>query len=87
MIFEREDWTLFRTLTTLSQKAGVPLDSIGKLVCKEITDNALDAAGEGEKKAGCRFDNRPFLIQNRKALPSERFSSRKVQSWTRKLEV
>lgn len=43
--FVREDWTLFRSLGTLSGKAGVPVDVIPKLVAKELADNALDAAG------------------------------------------
>ena len=43
--FEREDWTLFRSLSTLSQKAGVPLNLLPKLVLKELADNALDAGG------------------------------------------
>jgi hypothetical protein len=41
--FEREDWTLFRSLATLSQKAGVPVHLLPKLVLKELADNALDA--------------------------------------------
>ena len=41
----RPDWTLFRNMGTLGQKAGVPQGSIPKLVVKELTDNALDAAG------------------------------------------
>ncbi len=44
MIFEREDWTLFRSLPTLAQKAGVPVTDMGKLIAKELIDNALDAA-------------------------------------------
>ena len=31
LTFEREDWTLFRSLSTLSQKAGVPLHLLAKL--------------------------------------------------------
>lgn len=42
MDFTREDWTLFRSLTTLGQKAGVPLHKLGALVVKELVDNALD---------------------------------------------
>jgi hypothetical protein len=44
-LFEREDWTLFRTLATLSQKAGVPSAQLPRLVAKELADNALDASG------------------------------------------
>jgi hypothetical protein len=44
-MYEREDWTFFRTIETLSQKAGVPPGQLPKLVAKELVDNALDAAG------------------------------------------
>ena len=40
--FEREDWTLFRTVEGLQQKAGVPQDKLRRLVLKEMTDNGLD---------------------------------------------
>jgi hypothetical protein len=43
--FERPDWTAFRTLEGLQQKAGVPKHKLSRLVVKEITDNALDEAG------------------------------------------
>jgi hypothetical protein len=49
-IFERADWTLFRSLSTLSQKAGVPVHLLPKLVLKELADNALD--GGGRVRAG-----------------------------------
>lgn len=42
-MFEREDWTLFRNLGTLGQKAGVPVRRLAALVVKELADNALDA--------------------------------------------
>lgn len=45
--FNRADWTLFRSLSTIGQKAGVGLHLLRRLVCKELTDNALDACGEG----------------------------------------
>ena len=44
--FTREDWTLFRTLGTLGQRAGVAVDAIPRLVAKELADNALDNAGD-----------------------------------------
>lgn len=44
-MFERDDWSLFRSLNTLSQKAGVPLVNLRRLVVKELVDNALDATG------------------------------------------
>jgi len=44
-MFQREDWTLFRSLETLGQKAGVTVEALPKLVAKELADNACDAAG------------------------------------------
>jgi hypothetical protein len=43
-MFEREDWKLFRNLDTLCQKAGVNVNSIPRLVVKELVDNALDVS-------------------------------------------
>jgi hypothetical protein len=42
MIFEREDWSLFRTIEGLQQRAGVPKNLLPRLVLKEIADNGLD---------------------------------------------
>jgi hypothetical protein len=42
-MFERADWTLFRTIEGLQQKAGVPAPHLRRLVLKELADNALDA--------------------------------------------
>ena len=39
---ERADWTLFRTVEGLQQKAGVPAVRLRRLVLKELGDNALD---------------------------------------------
>jgi hypothetical protein len=44
-LFEREDWTLFRSVATLGQKAGIRTELIPRLVVKELADNALDAVG------------------------------------------
>jgi hypothetical protein len=41
--FERADWSLFRTVEGLSQRAGVLPDKLTGLVLKEIADNGLDA--------------------------------------------
>jgi hypothetical protein len=46
--FEREDWTLFRTLDGLTQKAGVSRDELPRLVMKELADNGLDAGANVE---------------------------------------
>ena len=40
--FERADWTSFRTVEGLQQKAGVTASKLRRLVLKELTDNALD---------------------------------------------
>jgi hypothetical protein len=46
--FEREDWTLFRNVQTIGQKAGVPPEKIPRLVVKELVDNGLDVADSCE---------------------------------------
>jgi Topoisomerase 6 subunit A/Spo11, Toprim domain len=40
--FEREDWSLFRTIEGLQQRAGVPKERLRRLVRKELADNGLD---------------------------------------------
>jgi hypothetical protein len=40
--FERADWSLFRTVEGLQQKAGVPKQQLRRLVLKELVDNGLD---------------------------------------------
>jgi hypothetical protein len=42
-MFERADWTLFRTIEGLQQKAGVPTHRLRRLVLKELGDNAFDS--------------------------------------------
>jgi hypothetical protein len=44
--FEREDWSLFRTVEGLQQKAGVAKHKLFQLVLKELTDNGLDEGAE-----------------------------------------
>jgi hypothetical protein len=44
--FEREDWSLFRTVEGLQQRAGVALDRLTRLVMKELADNGLDNTAE-----------------------------------------
>jgi hypothetical protein len=56
--FEREDWTSFRTIEGLQQKAGVPKGKLIALVLKELTDNGLDTDARvrvGEIKGGGYF--------------------------------
>src|SRR5687768_5459563 len=65
-MFTREDWTLFRTVETLSQRAGVSPGRLRRLVVKELVDNALDAADAcelGELQCGGYYveDNGPGL--------------------------
>lgn len=45
-MFIREDWSLFRNLPTLCQKAGVHQDLLAPLCLKELADNALDAGAK-----------------------------------------
>jgi len=54
-MYTREDWTLFRSLSTLCQKAGAPVHHLRRLVAKEVVDNALDAT-EGITAEGLRVD-------------------------------
>jgi hypothetical protein len=58
--FERPDWVLFRSISTLSQKAGVPVRMLRRLVLKELVDNALDAGG----KASIRQDDETYIIED-----------------------
>ena len=44
--FEREDWSLFRTVEGLQQKAGVAKHKLSRLVLKELADNGLDSGAE-----------------------------------------
>jgi hypothetical protein len=56
--FERADWTSFRTVEGLQQKAGVAQGRLRRLVLKELTDNALDTgtrANVGEIAGGGYF--------------------------------
>ena len=47
LLFERSDWQLFTDPRTLPQKAGCEPQQIGRVLLKELTDNALDS-GAGE---------------------------------------
>jgi hypothetical protein len=53
--FERADWTSFRTVEGLQQKAGVAANLLRRLVLKELADNGLDngeATRVGEIEGG-----------------------------------
>ena len=45
MMYQRDDWTDFRNLATLTRRAGVPAKKLPRVVLKELVDNALDHAG------------------------------------------
>src|SRR5215467_10842904 len=45
-MFERQDWTLFRTVEGVQQKDGVPPTLLRGRMLKEIGDNALDTGTE-----------------------------------------
>lgn len=64
-MFIRPDWTLFRSLDTLGQKAGVPRERLAALVLKELADNALDAGAEASVRASAGgyevIDNGPGI--------------------------
>jgi hypothetical protein len=46
MLFQHEDWQLFLDPSTLSQKAGCRTFDMGKIVLKELVDNALDTGAQ-----------------------------------------
>jgi hypothetical protein len=57
---------MFRSLATLGQKAGVPVERLPRLVARELVDNALDAGG------ACHFgelDGGLFVDDNGPGLP------------------
>lgn len=58
--YVREEWTLFRTLPTLCQKAGVSPEDLRRVVVKELADNALDASDA----VTFEFENGWYLIQD-----------------------
>jgi len=47
ILFERADWRLFVDPRTLPQKAGCEPRQLGRIVAKELVDNALDAGADG----------------------------------------
>lgn len=67
--FERPDWTLFRQIPTLSQKAGVPSQKLRRLVLKELADNALDVADA--VSCGTTVDGYYYVQDNGPGLPPE----------------
>jgi hypothetical protein len=59
--FERADWTSFRTVERLQQKAGVAKSKLRRLVPKELTDNALD---ENAKVCIGELDNGGYFVED-----------------------
>jgi hypothetical protein len=64
--YERPDWRLFIDKRTLPQKAGCAVSQLGRVVLKELVDNALDAdAGDvtltGDAKSCVVSDNGPGI--------------------------
>jgi hypothetical protein len=59
--FERADWTSFRTVEGLQQKAGVSADRLIRLVLKELTDNGLDT---GASVSVGRLPNGGYFIED-----------------------
>jgi hypothetical protein len=89
-MFERADWTLFRTVEGLQQKAGVPAARLRRLVLKELGDNALDV---GRMKYGVIDDNCYFLEDDGSGLDgtpeqiAELFSIRRPMRSTKLLRL
>ncbi len=89
-MFERPDWTLFRTVEGLQQKAGVPARLLRRLVLKELGDNALDVGGikYGTIAAGKYFveDDGPGLDGTPEEI-AELFSIRRPMRSTKLLRL
>jgi hypothetical protein len=60
--FERADWSLFRSVEGLQQRAGVSKDDLSRLVLKELTDNGLDEGAE--VRVGELPKNRGYFIED-----------------------
>ena len=66
ILYERADWKLFLDPRTLPQKAGCEPDQIGRVVLKELVDNALDCGASevtltGDARRCTVSDNSPGL--------------------------
>src|SRR5262245_38432670 len=59
--FERPDWTAFRTVEGLQQKAGVAKHKLPRLVLKELADNALD---EGAKVGVGKLPGGGYFVED-----------------------
>ena len=72
MKFERADWTSFRTVEGLQQKAGVAQDKLRRLVLKELADNALDT---GTKVQVGKIEGGYFIEDQGSGLNPEQVAS------------
>jgi hypothetical protein len=66
ILYERADWKLFVDRHTLPQKAGCEPDEIGRVILKELVDNALDSGADkvtltGDDRRCTVSDNGPGL--------------------------
>ena len=71
MEFKKQEWTQFRNMDTLTQKAGVSKNDIPKLVAKELTDNALDITDDIEVKCDV---NKLFVWNGGTGIPADRIA-------------
>ena len=55
LLFARPDFTLYVTLATLPQRAGVTADKLPWLIAKEVCDNALDSADAAQRPGKVRI--------------------------------
>ena len=78
--FEREDWSLFRTVEGLQQKAGVAKDKLTRLVLKELADNGLDTRRGGRASESCR---RRRLLRRRQRPRHRRHARRDRRACSR----
>jgi hypothetical protein len=67
LILAREDWTRLRTLPGVAEVACVPSGDLPNLIAKELTDNALDAAGAC--KAGLLLDGGMYIEDEGPGIP------------------
>jgi hypothetical protein len=92
--FEREDWTLFRTIEGVCQRAGVAKVLLARLAMKEIADNGLDYGAEVEvgrlpkggyfvEDAGPGIDGRPEEIARLFSIKRPLVSSKLLRLPTR----
>jgi hypothetical protein len=63
LTYARQDWKLFIDPTTISQKAGCHAHEIGKIVLKELVDNALDIGARVE----LRQEGETWIISDERA--------------------